>query len=604
MTALRRVKIIGVAAFTALILLLFYGAQTHTERRMQQQAYNEQIRRQKAGGHGFNTEDYDIEKQLKSQRLRDAESAAKQKANAKAPNPPNGFEAPANHGKGVWDVTLEIDSILKRSPIIIFSKSYLTAIPAGNEGNIFVSRNAEALDSDGKPRAYCLPSRGLRNEEANEAVNHLAYKIVPRDGFTMVTGTCLHHIQGATCAQICNYSPADRQVTQTEAFSALDRLRVRCGTSESSGKYRRQPADISAYLYGVGTNATVVNSPGRSRRVRAKRQIVRDESYKDDVLTIQLDRSLKTKGEADVLLADMLLEKRDRIAQSLAGGAGSELESRSDDPCDVRTPSWPSTVWNCNKKPLDRIGLCPEQAKGKHSYCEVRRRFFYGVEQRYDVEPILNGPGAPDRTLSAGTSVTWGTSVNANFGGSILEVFNIGLGISVDTSISYSTSDSFTSSKADLDRLIKPQAIISAMSTTVSPHYLATPINSTVQNCFAQEPPSTIYKDQCYVVVDPSFITSEITKSLNSCCLGRLDTVDGCGYQCISNYTQDDAANANWWTKCVRQASLNGAIGNDTANRPACAVRPSAAGRLHAAGTQALLSVMVVFGVVLPMIVA
>ncbi|KAF3913004.1 Glutaredoxin-C8 [Orbilia brochopaga] len=124
MTALRRVKIIGVAAFTALILLLFYGASTHHERSMEQQAYNEQIRRQKAGRHGFDTEDLDIEKQLKSQRLKDAADSAKQKANAKAPNPPSGFEPVAKQGTGGWDVTLEIDSILKRSPIIIFSKSY------------------------------------------------------------------------------------------------------------------------------------------------------------------------------------------------------------------------------------------------------------------------------------------------------------------------------------------------------------------------------------------------------------------------------------------------------------------------------------------------
>ncbi|EWC48975.1 hypothetical protein DRE_00280 [Drechslerella stenobrocha 248] len=126
MTAIRRVKLVGVAALTILILLLFYSSQTRNDRQMEQRLHNDQLRRQKeAAKHGLDAEDLDIEKQLKSQRLKDAEAAAKQKANAKAPNPPVRFKSPEEvAGNGAWDVALEIDSILKRSPIIIFSKSY------------------------------------------------------------------------------------------------------------------------------------------------------------------------------------------------------------------------------------------------------------------------------------------------------------------------------------------------------------------------------------------------------------------------------------------------------------------------------------------------
>ncbi|KAF3078025.1 hypothetical protein TWF569_005482 [Orbilia oligospora] len=113
MTAARRVKLLGIAAFTLIIIFLFYGSQTRTDRRIAQQLHNEERHRHKeAVKNGFDDEDEVLEKQLKSQRLKDAEIAAKEKANAKAPNP------------GVWDVTTELDEILKRSPIIIFSKTY------------------------------------------------------------------------------------------------------------------------------------------------------------------------------------------------------------------------------------------------------------------------------------------------------------------------------------------------------------------------------------------------------------------------------------------------------------------------------------------------
>ncbi|KAF3932146.1 Glutaredoxin-C8 [Dactylellina cionopaga] len=114
MTALRRVKLLGIAAFTIIIIFLFYGSRTRTERRIALDEHNENRHRAKeAHKHGLDNDDLEIEKHLKSQRLKDAEHAAKAKANAKAPNPP-----------GVWDAAVEINTILKRSPIIIFSKSY------------------------------------------------------------------------------------------------------------------------------------------------------------------------------------------------------------------------------------------------------------------------------------------------------------------------------------------------------------------------------------------------------------------------------------------------------------------------------------------------
>ncbi|KAK6530171.1 hypothetical protein TWF694_003538 [Orbilia ellipsospora] len=131
MTAIRRVKLLGVAALTIIIIFLWYGSQTRSERRTALHLHNEERHRQKEAnkhaGVKIDAEDLAIEKQLKSQRLKDAEAAAKAKANAKAPNPPPGMEAAAGKPKGApkkWDVHVEIDEFLAMSPIIIFSKSY------------------------------------------------------------------------------------------------------------------------------------------------------------------------------------------------------------------------------------------------------------------------------------------------------------------------------------------------------------------------------------------------------------------------------------------------------------------------------------------------
>ncbi|KAF3922429.1 Glutaredoxin-C8 [Arthrobotrys entomopaga] len=140
MTALRRVKLLGVAALTLMIIFLWYGSQARSERREALHLHNEERYRQKeahkhaaaaAGDGAVDPEDLAIEKQLKSQRLKDAEVAAKAKANAKAPNPPAGMEAAAaakaKSGAGKkWDVHVEIDEFLAMSPSTIYDFPHLS----------------------------------------------------------------------------------------------------------------------------------------------------------------------------------------------------------------------------------------------------------------------------------------------------------------------------------------------------------------------------------------------------------------------------------------------------------------------------------------------
>ncbi|KAF3932176.1 hypothetical protein ABW20_dc0108842 [Dactylellina cionopaga] len=131
-------------------------------------------------------------------------------------------------------------------------------------------------------------------------------------------------------------------------------------------------------------------------------------------------------------------------------------------------------------------------------------------------------------------------------------------------------------------------------------YYIATAWNGSQQICFPEEPTSTIYVDQCYVQVKPSLMNDQVTESLSQCCLGRLDVVEGCGYQCVSNYTQDGEIGAVrlWWSKCVQESPLNGAYQNMSMWNPQCAVNHSMAPKVGATLKEKLFGVLVAVGVV------
>ncbi|KAK6500219.1 hypothetical protein TWF481_010568 [Arthrobotrys musiformis] len=84
--------------------------------------------------------------------------------------------------------------------------------------------------------------------------------------------------------------------------------------------------------------------------------------------------------------------------------------------------------------------------------------------------------------------------------------------------------------------------------------------------CFPAEPLDTQYKAQCYTpIFNHSLINSEIAQSLVPCCYGRLDVVEGCGYQCIFDYAEDHgqyevelkfATPMKWWSKCLDRSLL------------------------------------------------
>ncbi|KAK6530884.1 hypothetical protein TWF281_007718 [Arthrobotrys megalospora] len=147
-------------------------------------------------------------------------------------------------------------------------------------------------------------------------------------------------------------------------------------------------------------------------------------------------------------------------------------------------------------------------------------------------------------------------------------------------------------------------------------NYKSDNFNSSRSICFPEEPLTTEYQTQCWVdIFDSALINDKIAQSLIPCCYGRLDVVEGCGYQCISNLTDKgyggitfDPPN-KWWSQCLHQAALpkipenttNGTLDWDGGR---CASRrtPNMAGG-RALMEQGPLAIVLVLGVILPLII-
>ncbi|KAF3308225.1 hypothetical protein TWF173_001593 [Orbilia oligospora] len=141
-------------------------------------------------------------------------------------------------------------------------------------------------------------------------------------------------------------------------------------------------------------------------------------------------------------------------------------------------------------------------------------------------------------------------------------------------------------------------------------------------DCFPVESPSTEYQNQCWVpIYNESLINDKVTQSLIPCCYGRLDVAEGCGYQCITNFTEDYGdhggdprytAPIKWWSECLKKSPLP--IKPLPDNPPAnwtlevgmamCVDRPSPSlTGARATVEQKLLAFMLLMGVILPFVV-
>ncbi|KAF3937890.1 hypothetical protein ABW19_dt0208799 [Dactylella cylindrospora] len=97
------------------------------------------------------------------------------------------------------------------------------------------------------------------------------------------------------------------------------------------------------------------------------------------------------------------------------------------DPCRHPNPVFPdeggpSEVWGCNSHPLAADGTCPfvGDKVGKDascaSYCEVRREYYYGKEERWlPADEIFPYPDSPEVVVTEGEALTVGWIVDFGF---------------------------------------------------------------------------------------------------------------------------------------------------------------------------------------------
>ncbi|KAK6592834.1 glutaredoxin [Botrytis cinerea] len=162
MASMRRIKVFGILVFIAVVSLLFYTSSLRQQRNLSKsdsgdfysKTMNGLGKQEVAAAGGRNDEDEKVAKEMQ-QRLKDAADKARDNANAKAfkPDPPSQVVGKGNAAEGQggersvagrkkmgdkaqevvkegekeeedMEVTTELNTILKKSPIIIFSKSY------------------------------------------------------------------------------------------------------------------------------------------------------------------------------------------------------------------------------------------------------------------------------------------------------------------------------------------------------------------------------------------------------------------------------------------------------------------------------------------------
>ncbi|KAF3929930.1 hypothetical protein AA313_de0204076 [Arthrobotrys entomopaga] len=125
------------------------------------------------------------------------------------------------------------------------------------------------------------------------------------------------------------------------------------------------------------------------------------------------------------------------------------------DPCRHPNPNFPdeggpNVVTGCNTNPLAPDGTCPHKDFNEDctAYCETRREFYYGKEQRWTpAQEIFPYPDAPTISISKGQSITIGRSWDIGFGldPNLLGGLVLGTGLGFSKSWTWTTVRTFSS---------------------------------------------------------------------------------------------------------------------------------------------------------------
>ncbi|KAK6358168.1 hypothetical protein TWF730_007521 [Orbilia blumenaviensis] len=112
----------------------------------------------------------------------------------------------------------------------------------------------------------------------------------------------------------------------------------------------------------------------------------------------------------------------------------------------------PSHVEGCNQDPLSPEGFCPHQKPNSDCtyYCEERRDYFYGKEQRWlPAQEIFPYPDAPPVTIGKGEMITLGVALDYRFQIG-MGALGVGLGLTLSKSWTWTNTRAYTAPDWDV----------------------------------------------------------------------------------------------------------------------------------------------------------
>ncbi|RVD85523.1 uncharacterized protein DFL_003844 [Arthrobotrys flagrans] len=165
----------------------------------------------------------------------------------------------------------------------------------------------------------------------------------------------------------------------------------------------------------------------------------------------------------------------------------------------------PSHVEGCNQDPLDPAGFCPSKGENDEctSFCEERREYFYGKEQRWlPAQEIFPYPDAPVVSIGKGEMISLAVGIDYRFQIS-LPVLSVGLGVSLQKSWTWTNTRSYSAPKWDVLHpycaffTFVPKMVRSCGTVTKWPkRVILQPMGGFTEMCaFKREPETT--KDAC-----------------------------------------------------------------------------------------------------------
>ncbi|KAK6501439.1 hypothetical protein TWF481_009277 [Arthrobotrys musiformis] len=165
----------------------------------------------------------------------------------------------------------------------------------------------------------------------------------------------------------------------------------------------------------------------------------------------------------------------------------------------------PSHVDGCNQDPLSPEGFCPHKERNEECtyWCEERRDYFYGKEQRWlPAQEIFPYPDAPLVTVGKGEMISLAIGIDYRFQIS-LPVLSVGLGVTLSKSWTWTNTRSWSAPKWDVLHpycaffTFVPKMVRSCGTVSKWPKWtVLQPMGGFTQLCDWSEKPETI-KDAC-----------------------------------------------------------------------------------------------------------